>query len=147
MSRYAKNTSVPIAKSRGEIQKLLRDWGCSRISWEDDYDEEEATLRFVWYRDEVPFPARFRLNLDPGEAMTKTQHDQFQRSSHRVLLIWIKAALNAVEAGLVSAEAVFLPWLEGYDGRTVAEVALPQIEKLLTMPANATLSLPPGGGE
>lgn len=36
--RYAKDTSVPISRSRAHIETLLRDWGCKRIAWEDDFE-------------------------------------------------------------------------------------------------------------
>ena len=69
--------------------------------------------------------------------------DQAARAGHRVLLLWIKAALNAVAAGLLTAEEVFLPHMEGSDGRTVAEVALPRLRDLLTG-APASRLLPQG---
>jgi hypothetical protein len=49
---------------------------------------------------------------------------------HRVLLLWIKAAFNAVEAGIVTAEQIFLPFLEGADGKTVSEIAIPRMAEL-----------------
>lgn len=48
-----------------------------------------------------------------------------------MLLNWLKAALNAVDAGLVEVEAIFLPWLVGTDGRTLREVAIPRLPALL----------------
>lgn len=54
------------------------------------------------------------------------------QSEHRILLLWLKAAFNAIEAGIMTAEALFLPFLEGKDGRTVAEVAIPQMANLLS---------------
>jgi predicted component of type VI protein secretion system len=67
----------------------------------------------------------------PTAKQLEDYREQRRRQSYRVLLLWLKAALNAVEAGLVSAAAVFLPWLEDAQGQTVAEVALPHIAELM----------------
>jgi hypothetical protein len=39
----------------------------------------------------------------------------------------------------VSAAALFLPFLEGADGQTFGEVALPRLSKMLTQGAHALL--------
>lgn len=61
------------------------------------------------------------------------------RHEHRVLLLWLKAALNAVEAGLVDPASIFLSFLVGRDGRTVADVALPKLPSLIGGPAGLLL--------
>ncbi len=132
--RYASNTSVPVARSRGAIDTLLRDWGCKRIAWEDDFEKCQATLRFVWEHQGADFPARFVLQMEEGA--------QDQRSAHRVLFNWLKGSLNAVHDGIVSAEALFLPWLEDPTGKTVAEAILPRIQELIDNPAQKVLRLP-----
>ena len=163
---FAKDTSVPVARTRGEIDTLLRAWGCDGIAWADDYRARAVTLRFLWTRSEgEQYSARLTLRF-PSPAEVKARHaaevqnrsryvapladteadrraDQAARAGHRVLLLWIKAALNAVAAGLLTAEEVFLPHMEGSDGRTVAEVALPRLRDLLTG-APASRLLPQG---
>ena len=51
MRRYAQDTSVSVGKSRGEIDELLRDWGCEAIRWSDDYRAGRVRLEFLWVRD------------------------------------------------------------------------------------------------
>lgn len=155
MRKYAEDTAVPASKSRGEIDQLLRAWGATGIQWSDDFQTDRVTLRFIWPRGEQRFVARFGLQL-PGRAQLEPEAldgrtgrvsekklaallEGRGRREHRTLLLWLKAALNAVDMGLVSAEALFLPFLEGNDGRTFAEAAVPQLGRLLTGAAERLL--------
>lgn len=149
--RYAEDTSVSIGKSRGEIDDTLRRWGCQQIQWTDDYTKGRARLQFLWEHDGTPYVARFDLELPseeelreraidgrsgkPSESKLRKLMDARGRPEYRQLALWIKACLNAVEAGIIDPEAVFLPWLVGKDGRTVGEVALPNLKRLASGPA------------
>jgi hypothetical protein len=112
-------------------------------------------LQFTWDHDGAAYLARFVITV-PSDAELRAQSlhartDKFLparfaqlqrdagRREHRVLFNWIKAALNAVEEGIVDAERIFLPFLVGKDGRTVADVALPNMRKLLGNSAQALL--------
>ena len=145
--RFAQDTTVPIAKSRGEIDSLLRAWGCGQIQWSDDYERGRVRLQFVWQRQERAYLARFDLQL-PSDADLRSRakdgrSQKFSepkyrklmegngRREHRALALFIKAALNAVEDGIISPEQVFLPYLVGRDGRTLAEAAIPRLPQLL----------------
>jgi hypothetical protein len=147
MRRYAEDTAVPISRSRGEIDSLLRAWGAQGIQWSDDFEHDRVMLRFVWPRGDQRFMARFVVRL-PGRAELEPEAiDQRTRRvspgklerlllergkrEHRVLALWLKAALNAVDCGLVEAETIFLPFLEDRNGKTVAELALPRLGILL----------------
>jgi len=144
--RYAQNTATPIARSRGEITKLLQDWGATAIQWTDEFEADKCTLRFMWKHDDTEYLARISIGL-PGrdELEEEAWHGGLKRvhegklkklmsgrgkQEHRLLLLWIKAALNAVDAGMVSAEAIFLPFFEDQQGNTVAEIAVPKLAKL-----------------
>jgi hypothetical protein len=145
-SRFAEDTSVPVAKSRGEIDRLLREWGAKGIQWSDDFEHDTSVLRFVWRFEDLDYLARFTVRL-PGRAELEEHAidgrtgrvserkleallDARGKREHRLLLLWLKAALNAVEAGLVTAETLFLPFLEGRDGQTVGEIAVPRLTEL-----------------
>lgn len=155
MRRFAQDTAVPISRSRGEIDKLLRDWGATGIQWTDEFDKDRVTLQFIWPKEEHSYMARFSVVL-PGrkdleadavdgrsgqvsERKMEMLLDARGKAEHRLLLLWLKAALNAVEAGIVEAEAIFLPFLVGADGRTVAQVALPRLAQLVTEDAGKLL--------
>lgn len=145
MRRYAQDTAVPISRSRGEIDKLLRAWGATGIQWTDQFEHDLVTLRFIWPHGESRFTARFNLKLPTaksfeGDAMDKRNGkllpqklqkllDGRGKHEHRVLTLWIKAALNAVDAGIVEPEVLFLPFIENKAGKTVAEATLPALTK------------------
>ncbi len=142
---YAQNTEVPISRSRGQIDTLLRDWGADGIQWQDLFTKGRSTLRFIWHHEDKPYVARIDLQLPEEiklrEAATnrygKIAQGKYQKlldgrgkREHRVLLLWLRAALNAVEEGIVSAETLFLPFFEDARGQTVAEIAIPQLANL-----------------
>ncbi len=147
MRRYAEDTAVPISRSRGEIDKLLRAWQAQGIQWTDDYEHDRVQLRFLWPRGDKRFMARFSIHLPTSkdlepearwggkgrlipEKLERLMEGRGRRE-HRVLALWLKAALNAVDSGLVDAETLFLPFLEDRNGKTIAELALPRLGMLL----------------
>ena len=158
---YAQGTSVPVARTRGQIDELLRKWGCDGIRWTDNFTEGLIVLEFVWQRpldgEEEPlaFMARMSLQLPSRDELRKrarhaTSHMFLQskfdklcadlgKREMRTLHLWLKACFNAVEDGLVGPETIFLPFLVGQDGRTVAEVALPRLPSLLLGAADQLL--------
>lgn len=147
MRRYAEDTAVPISRSRGEIDQLLRAWGAQGIQWTDDFEHDQVMLRFIWPRDEQRFMARFVVRLPGRDVLAGDALDgrtgrvspgklerllaERGKREHRVLALWLKAALNAVDSGLVQAEELFLPFLEDRNGKTVAELAIPKLGLLL----------------
>jgi hypothetical protein len=153
MRRFAEGTAVPVARTRGEVDRLLEDWGVSGIQWTTE--AESFSLRFLWKHKDRGYMARIQIKLPSRAELEKEAIDNRTnkpsanklsclldrrgRREHRLLLLWIRAALNAVEAGMVAAEAVFLPFLEDASGRTVAEVALPRLGKLVTEGAERLL--------
>lgn len=162
MSHYANTTTVPVAKSRGEIDRLLRDWGCDGIRWTDQFTQGIVRLEFVWRHDDADYGARFSLKLPDDDVIRKESvHattrrflpakyeklcNERGRSEHRVLLLWLKAAFNAVAAGIVDAQTLFLPFLVDANGQTFAEVALPRLPEMLSSGAEALLGLPTHAG-
>jgi len=155
--RYATDTAVPISRTRGDVLALLTEWGCSSIGWFDDFENGLAQLYFRWPRDGVTYSARFSISLPTDadlrqrarHATTRTflpaKFKQLQagrgRSEHRVLLLWLKAALNAVEAGIIDPALVFMPFLVGNNGKTVGEVLLPRLKDIHALPDAGHLML------
>lgn len=144
--RYAQDTAVPVARTRGEIDKLLREWGATGIQWTDDFHDDRVTLRFAFNMDGLRYMARFSIGLQRtnevrractnrygkvAEAKFEKALEARGKSEHRLLLLWLKAALNAVAAGIVPIQTLFLPFLEGKDGKTVGEFFTPNMPALL----------------
>lgn len=151
MRRYAEETTVPVTRSRGEIEKLLRDFGCDGLRWADHWHEGRSRLEFTWIRGDVHYLARFDIRTPTDDDLAKLAIDQRNgrtsdaklrklrdargKQEHRLLGLWIRAALNAVQAGIVAPEAIFLPFLVARDGQTFADAAIPRLPSLLAGPA------------
>jgi hypothetical protein len=105
-------------------------------------------LRFFWEYESQAFAARFVIAF-PDDAVlreecvdgrtggfSQAKYDKAVKRvgmvEHRELALLIKAIFVAVEAGIISAEEVFLPFLEDDSGATVAQVVLPQLAKMTT---------------
>lgn len=155
--RYAESTTVPIGQSRGEIDTLLREWGCTAIQWTDEIEAGWVRLGFRWRPngEAIEYHARFVLSIASRDALkSEARHAStgaflprkweklcagIGRREHRALLLWLKATFVAIEQEIVDAESVFLPWLVGSDGRTVAEAALPRLRVMLEAGGAANL--------
>lgn len=114
------------------------------MQWSDDFDGGKAMLRFLWYfNDHTPYMARFTINVMTDEELRSQAIDgrtkKFSQkkldelrsrrgmSEHRELALLIKAIFVAVNAGIITPQQVFLPFLEDNKGRTVADIVLPQL--------------------
>lgn len=113
---YAAKTTVPVAKTRQEIEDLLRRAKASRIVHIDE--QLEAIVMFSLadrlIKIEVPIP---------GGA-----DEQRRRSLWRALLLVIKAKLEAVESEVSTVEQEWLAHVVLPDGRTVGQWIEPQIQ-------------------
>ena len=144
--RYAKGTKVGVAKSREEIDRILRKWGADQLQWSEDVKGGKSMLRFLWEFDGAEYCARFVVNV-PSEAEIKDEsvdgrtgefsQNKFDQAmkrrgmvEHRELALLLKAIFVAVEAGLIQAEQILLPFLEDRDGQTVAELVLPHMKTI-----------------
>ena len=142
------STSVTIGRTREQIDVLLRKWGVNGVQWEDSFDEGNVTLRFRWDNDGIAFVARYKLDLEPDEKIreqavdlrngkfSKNKYERILKErgkrEHRLLLGFLKNVFEAVGEGIISAEAVFLPWLEDAEGKTLYERIKPAMKQLGT---------------
>lgn len=129
---FAIDTRVPVDKTRQEIIELLREWGCRSTAWAEDYDKHQVILQFSWAsKSGAIYRMRFTITIptsDRGRIFKPEQQAQASRSAHRLLLLKLKADLNAINCGLAKAEEIFMPWMVDVDGKTIAEFLLPQLE-------------------
>jgi hypothetical protein len=137
VSRYAANTSVPVERSRAEIEKTLVRYGATGFgySWDrrirgSGAAEEHAVLVFAL--------GGRRVQLD----VVMPEAPKEQRQRWRALLLVVKAKLEAVESGLGTLESEFLANIVMKDGRTVGAAMLPRLTE-----AVETGRLLPAAGE
>ncbi len=147
--KYAVDTSVPVERSKGEITKLLRDWGCDRLGWQEDFVNGRVGLVFIWTREEQSYGARIELLLpsekdyreDPAnrnkqtgqvvEARIRNALERQGRAEFRLLLLWLKASFHAVDAGIIRPEVLFMPFFVTKGGSTISDAVLKDLPALV----------------
>lgn len=122
--RFAEHTKVAVAQSRAEIERLLRRYKCERFGTATDYIERKARVQFTAHARMV----QFTVGLPDTAKLRRAEHvAQEERRVWRSLLLVIKAKLEAVDTGIATFEQEFLANIVMPNGRTVADLVLPQI--------------------
>jgi hypothetical protein len=134
-NRYAAGTSVPIDRTRTEIERLLVRYGATafQYGWEDDRSAISFKLADRYVRILLPMPdlADFRQS-ETGrrrtESAAQAAYDQAVRARWRALLLIIKAKLEAIAGGISTLEREFLADVVMPDSQTVGQWLAPQLE-------------------
>ncbi len=153
MGRYAATTGVSLDASRAEIERTLRRYGASAFAygWEADLATVMFKLgaRHIRFRLAMPDRNDRAFTHTPGKGLRRSaeaaekEWEQAQRQRWRALALVIKAKLEAVEAGITTAEDEFLAHTVLPDGRTFGEWAAPQLE--IAYESGRMPALMPGG--
>lgn len=123
------------AKARDEITKLLQRFGCESVGFMDDFTEHSVLLAFthrgrnVQLRASAKGWAQMYLRENPWNFRRKSNQRDYEQAALRqgviainsILRDWVKGQITAVECGIMSFEAVFIPHMLTNDGRTVIE--------------------------
>ena len=130
---YASATSG--ATAREEITKILRRFGCESVGFLDDFAAHSVLLAFThrgrpvqlcasakgWaqlYLKANPWNSRMRSSVKQYEAQVLAQG---LIAVNSILRDWMKGQITAIECGILSFEAVFLPYMLAEDGRPMLE--------------------------
>jgi len=114
-SSYAHRTKVPVARSKAEIEGVLKRFGASGFGY--------MTQRGVAL---VMFEAngrRIRFTLPSPNERTPAATEAEERRLWRSLAMAIKSKLDIVRSGISTFEAEMLPYTMLPDGRTFSEWA------------------------
>ncbi len=139
MSRYASKTSVNSDKSRAEIRRTLSRYGAT--SYIDAEGPGKAVIMFEAFsrriKMELPLPAPADFEKSPaGRKWSKEQGrvawERAGRQRWRALALVVKAKLEAVESGVATFEQEFLAYTLLPTGKTVGELALPEVAEAYT---------------
>lgn len=131
---YAEKTSVPVDRSAAEIKKILTKYGAAGFVFGEK--PEAALVMFEMKQKKVKFllplpklqPATSSYYQKKGLFYSQDRLDQELRRRWRCLVLAIKSKLECVESGITSFEQEFLAHIVLPNGRTMGEVAIPQIE-------------------
>lgn len=136
--RFAEGTSCSISASKGAIEQVIRKNGGTSVLAVSDDDAGRSGVQFRAYGRVVqvgfPHPTgddpdiyRTRGGVRRNAAGVELAIDAEIRRRWRCVLLIVKASFEIVESGIADFDHVFLPYLLGPDGRTVAETVTPQI--------------------
>lgn len=141
---YENSTSG--VKARDEITKLLRRFGCESVGFMDNFDEQSVFLAFKHRGRQINLSASAKgwaalyLKEHPYKwsrsNRTKQEHEakainQGLVAINSILRDWVKGQVTAVECGILSFDAVFLPYMLTNDGRPMIE----RMQSLELLPA------------
>lgn len=100
---YAETTTVPVAKTQGDIKKLLRKVGADRVAMFES--SEENFLLF-----EIPTPEGVSISYKLSAPIQEGRQslEQRERSAWRALLLLVKAKTVAIDQGITTIEREFM---------------------------------------
>lgn len=135
--QYAADTTVPVGRTRDEIERTLARYGATGFMFGQQIDR--AAVAFLIHGRHV----RFVIPLPPPDdrAFTHTPSSRQRRTDAQAQAAWqtaiksrwralgliIKAKLEAVAAGVVEFDVEFMPNLVMPDGRTVGDAVAGQV--------------------
>lgn len=122
---YAHDTSVPVDRSKQQIEALLRQHGAEGFNagWQGPTGDDPGwdAVQFLWKGRTI----RFRLDRPKASRYTQRALEQRNRQRWRILFLVIKAKLEAVTAGVSVFEDEFLSFIVTGSGQTIGEVLVP----------------------
>jgi hypothetical protein len=161
---FAEKTSVPVERSRAEIEGLLVKYGASHFA--SGWKPGAAVIQFTIARPEGPRLVRFELPLPDAKDKSITHYKgrygyEYERSASaaaealaqetrrrwRALALVIKAKLEAVETGIVLFDDEFLAHFVMPNGATFGKWIAPRLEAAYRSGEMPMLALPGGTGE
>lgn len=127
-------------KALGEVQKMLRAFGCTKFGSFIDDDEQVLTVQFVHRDKTVSVPASMKgyaqawLKKHPYSNRMKKTRQQHEQAAleianiavYSIIRDWVKANITLVEVGILSFEGAFLAQIMLPSGHTVLEYAKKQ---------------------
>jgi hypothetical protein len=126
-SQFARNTEVPVERSRAEIEGLLIKYGASEFhsGWMVNAAQVGFRLKDLYIRFVLPIPAKgdpkYKSRVVRVGGRQKVKHftegqaerlrEQEIKSRWRALALVVKAKLEAVECGISTLENEFLAFI------------------------------------
>lgn len=164
---YAEGTSVPISRSREELQRVLERAGAAELgffSGEGGRSRCAFKLKASGMLVQVEVPAVDPLSFEPSNRDARRWDGNLKRYVHadggrlqglvegeqrrrwRALVLVIKAKLEAIESGISTFESEFLAGIVLPNGRTLEAELRPRLKQIAASGALPSL-LGPGADE
>lgn len=116
---YAEKTTVPVSKSRMEIEELIRKHGAGQFV--SGFSGSKVMIGFTAYGRQV----RFIVDIPTGKSQKDSE--QLERQRWRALLLVIKAKFEAIDSGVSCFDDEFLAHIVLPDGKTCGDHLTPQL--------------------
>lgn len=124
-------------KALGEIQKLLRGFGCAKFGSMSDDEAQEILVQFEYRGRPVSVKASVRgyaaawMKQHPWGPRMRCDRKEHERKAlniasvavYSILRDWIKGQIMAIETGILTFEGAFLGQILLPSGKTVLEHA------------------------
>jgi hypothetical protein len=147
-----KSSSVPYAAAksggaaRDEIVGILRRFQCESVGFMDDFANHTVLLQFQHRGRPIQINASAKgwaalyLKHNPWTSRLRSARLQYEAAAlkqgliavNSILRDWVKGQMTAVECGMISFEAVFMPHMLLPDGRKLIDAV--QEHRLLPAP-------------
>ena len=133
--RFAENTSVPVERSKTELERTLTRYRAEKFAYFTD--ATTAAIAFAMrgrsIRIRLPLPREENFARTPAGkprmlAARRNECDKATRQAWRALLLVVRAKLEAVESGIATFEDEFLAYTMLPNGKTVGEQLGPSLE-------------------
>jgi len=137
--RYAERTEVSKDRSLAEIERSIVRYGATGFIY--GWSGESAMIGFVVRNRQikltVPMPDRNsqafthtpQTRVRRSATAAQEAYDQAIKQRWRALALYVKATLEAVEAGIITFDDAFLAYTSLPGGATVAQWIQPQIDQ------------------
>ena len=127
---YAEKTSVPVARSRDEIERILTKYGADQFFYGTSIKGKGIGFAYKGRAIKIGIPMPLESEYGDG-ATAENKWKQEERRRWRVLLIALKAKLEMIDAGLTTFEDEFLAQTCLPDGGVVGDWAKTQIDTMI----------------
>jgi hypothetical protein len=135
---FASETSVPVERSRVELEKLLRRYEADQFvsGWEEGRAMVGFRIAGRTVRLEVPMPTLRDVQKTPSGRQRRAPSSQtavlaqMERQRWRALLLLTKAKLEACALGLETFEQAFLAGIVTPNGRTIGQRLVQQLDEI-----------------
>lgn len=124
-------------RALGEIQKLLRGFGCAKFGSMSDDEAHEIMVQFEYRGRQVSVKASIQgyaaawLKAHPYSTRSRSSRTDYERKAmdvasvavYSILRDWIKGQITAIETGILSFEGAFLGQILLTNGKTILDHA------------------------
>lgn len=122
---YAKDTKVPVDRSKAELEKMLAKNGAT--SFLSGTNEEHSMVAFEIAGRRI----KFILPRNVADGKSRRDPEQIHRARWRALVLCVRAKLESIESGIETIDEAFLPHVVMNNGKTIGSVVIPHMRQAI----------------